>query len=52
MIALRLQDKMNDDDNSIFKRQNIYNAKTTIRQKTLRSLISIQVLFKELKQKS
>ena len=52
IIVLRLQDEKNDDNNSIFKRQKIYNAKTIIQQKTLKSLTSIQALFKKLKQKS
>ena len=47
---LRLtQSDDHDNDDSIFKRQNVYNARMSIRRKTLKSLILIQTLLKELK---
>lgn len=53
ITALRLQNAdADDDENSTFKRHDIYNVKTAIRRKSLKSLTSTQTLLKELERGS
>ena len=50
VTAMRLQDETNDDNNPIFKRHDIYNAKAAIRRETLGPLTPTQALLRELEQ--
>ena len=40
------------EENSMFKSQNIYNAKMKIRRKKFDALISVQILMKQLNEKN